>query len=120
NPDAVAVVGLEPEPLEMSYADRLDNVADKAKVLFGQIIDDLFSDDELLPRLRRLFWMEATRIEQSFNNEIVKPMLRSHDRNLNEEDLLKAMEPDLESVSDIEGMMRIWEGLNELEEEMLV
>ena len=120
NPDGVAVKGLAPEPLEQSYADRLDNVADKSKRLFSQIVDDLFSDDELLPRLRRLFWMEATRIEQSFNNEIVKPMLRNHDRNMTDAQLLSAMEADLESVSDIEGMMRIWEGLNGLEEDMLV
>ncbi|MCA9980635.1 MAG: hypothetical protein KDD89_07380, partial [Anaerolineales bacterium] len=88
--------------------------------IFARIVDDLFSDDDLLPRLRRLFWMEATRAEQDFNNQIIKPMLRNHDRNLYDEALRLAMEVDLESVSDIEAMMRIWEGLHELEGGLLV
>ena len=119
NADGVAVPGYELE-LEQSYADKLDTVAEKANKLFLQIVDDLFRDDELLPRLRRLFWMEATQAEQTFNNHILKPLLRNHDRNLYSDDLRAAMEVDLESVSDIEGMMRIWEGLQELEGGMLV
>jgi hypothetical protein len=47
--------------LEASYADMLDNVAVKVNRIFAAIIDDLFSDDDLLPRLRRLFWLEATK-----------------------------------------------------------
>ena len=117
--DGVAVPGYELD-LEQSYADKLDTVGEKANKLFLQIVEDLFRDDELLPRLRRLFWMEATRIEQTFNNHIVKPLLRNHDRNLYNDDLRAAMEVDLESVSDIEAMMRIWEGLQELESGMLV
>lgn len=119
NPEGMAVPGYEME-FEQSYADKLDTVSDKAKRIFGQIVDDLFSDNELLPRLRRLFWMEATRVEQEFNNHIIKPMLRNHDRNMYSDELRNAMEVDLESVSDIEGMMRIWEGLHELEGGLLV
>lgn len=119
DPDGVAVKGYQVE-LEQSYADRLETVSEKANKIFASIVDDLFSDDELLPRLRRLFWMETTRVEQEFNNHVVKPLLRNHDRAMMNEELRKAMEVDLESVSDIEGMMRIWTGLNELEQEMLV
>jgi hypothetical protein len=101
--------------LEASYADRLDNVAVKVNRVFGDIITDLFSDDELLPRLRRLFWLEATKAERDFNTHIIKPMLKSHDRNLQDPELRAAMEIDLENVSDMEELMRVWEGLHQLE-----
>ena len=118
--EGIAVQGIDLGETEHSYADRLDDVAVKSRELFGQIVDDLFGDDELLPRLRRLFWMEATKAEQALNEEVIRPLLRNHDRAMTDEELRDAMEVDLESVSDIEGMMRIWEGLNELESEMLV
>ena len=101
--------------LEASYADKLDNVAVKVNRIFGNIIQDLFSDDELLPRLRRLFWLETTKAERDFINYLVKPMLKQHDRNLHDPELRKAMEVDLESVSDLEELMRTWEGLHKLE-----
>lgn len=101
--------------LEASYAEKLDNIALKTNRLFGEIMEDLFGDDELLPRLRRLFWLEATKAERDFNNHIVKPMLRQHDRKLYDEELRKAMEIDLESISDLEELMRTWEGLHRLE-----
>lgn len=101
--------------LEPSYAEKLDNIALKTNKIFGEIIRDLFGDDELLPRLRRLFWLEATRAERDFNNYLIKPMLRQHDRNLADAELRQAMESDLESVSDVEELMRIWEGLHKLE-----
>jgi hypothetical protein len=101
--------------LEASYADRLDNVAVKVNRVFGDIITDLFSDDELLPRLRRLFWLEATKAERDFNTHIVKPMLKNHDRSLQDLELRTAMEIDLENVSDMEELMRVWEGLHRLE-----
>ncbi|MBX3056221.1 MAG: dynamin family protein [Anaerolineae bacterium] len=101
--------------LEASYADRLDNVAVKVNRIFGDIITDLFSDDELLPRLRRLFWLEATKAERDFNTHIVKPMLKNHDRSLQDPEMRKAMEIDLENVSDMEELMRTWEGLHRLE-----
>lgn len=100
---------------EPSYADKLDDIAVKTNRIFGAIVEDLFADDELLPRLRRLFWLEATRAERDFNNHIVKPMLRQHDRNLHDESLRDAMAVDLESVSDLEELMRTWEGLHRLE-----
>ncbi|MFK7801803.1 MAG: dynamin family protein [Anaerolineae bacterium] len=118
--EGIAVQGIDLGETEHSYADRLDDVAVKSRELFGQIVDDLFGDDELLPRLRRLFWMEATKAEQSLNEEVIRPLLRNHDRAMTDDALREAMEVDLESVSDIEGMMRIWEGLNELEGEMMV
>lgn len=101
--------------LETSYAEKLDNIALKTNRIFGLIIDDLFSDDQLLPRLRRLFWLEATKAERDFTNHIVKPMLRQHDRKLYDPELRKEMEVDLESVSDVEELMRVWEGLHSLE-----
>lgn len=101
--------------LEASYAEKLDNIALKTNRIFGEIMADLFSDDELLPRLRRLFWLEATKAERDFNNHIIKPMLRQHDRKLHDEELRKAMEVDLESISDLEELMRTWEGLHRLE-----
>ena len=101
--------------LEMSYADKLDDVAVKVNRIFDHIVQDLFTDDELLPRLRRLFWLEATKAERDFNNYLVKPMLKQHDRNLYDPELRAAMEIDLESVSDLEALMRTWEGLHELE-----
>jgi hypothetical protein len=104
--------------LETSYAEKLDNVAVKTNKIFGEIVNDLFSDNELLPRLRRLFWLEATRAERDFNNYLVKPMIRQHDRNLHSEELRQAMEIDLESVSDLEELMRVWEGLHKLETTM--
>jgi hypothetical protein len=104
-----------PAELETSYADLLDNVSVKVNRIFANIVDDLFSDDELMPRLRRLFWLEATRAERDFNNHLVKPMLRQHDRNLHKPELRQAMEVDLESVSDLEALMRTWEGLHKLE-----
>jgi hypothetical protein len=104
-----------PAELETSYADLLDNVSVKVNRIFANIVDDLFSDDELLPRLRRLFWLEATKSERDFNNLLVKPMLRQHDRNLHKQELREAMEVDLESVSDLEALMRTWEGLHKLE-----
>jgi Fe-S cluster assembly ATPase SufC len=110
----------EPADLETSYADLLDNVAVKVNRIFGAIIDDLFSDDELLPRLRRLFWLEATKAERDFNNLIVKPMLKQHDRNLQSEALREAMEIDLESVSDMEELMRVWEGLHRIETGLVI
>ncbi|HUM70755.1 MAG TPA: hypothetical protein PLK31_18145, partial [Chloroflexota bacterium] len=106
--------------LEASYADRLDNVAVKVNRIFGDIIADLFSDDELLPRLRRLFWLEATKAERDFNTHIVKPMLKNHDRNLHDPELRAAMEIDLENVSDMEELMRTWEGLHRLETGVVV
>ena len=42
-------------------------------------------------------------------------MLRQHDRKLHDPELRKAMEVDLESVSDMEELMRVWEGLHKLE-----
>jgi len=93
----------------------LDNVSVKVNRIFGDIINDLFNDDELLPRLRRLFWLEATKTERDYNNYLVKPMLKQHDRNLQDEALRAAMEIDLESVSDLEELMRVWEGLHKLE-----
>jgi energy-coupling factor transporter ATP-binding protein EcfA2 len=101
--------------LEQSYADKLDNIALKTNRIFGAIIDDLFGDDTLLPRLRRLFWLEATKAERDFNNYLVKPMLKQHDRNLADPELRKEMEIDLESISDVEELMRVWEGLHALE-----
>ena len=101
--------------LETSYADLLDNVAVKVNRIFASIIDDLFSDDDLLPRLRRLFWLEAIKSERDFNNLLIKPMLRQHDRNLHKPELRKAIEADLESVSDMEELMRVWDGLHKLE-----
>lgn len=101
--------------LEVSYADKLDDVAVKVNRIFGNIIEDLFSDDELLPRLRRLFWLEATKTERDYVNYLVKPMLKQHDRNLHSAELRQAMEVDLESVSDVEELMRTWEGLHKLE-----
>jgi len=101
--------------LEANYADRLDNIGDKTRRIFQAVMDDLFGDDDLLPRLRRLFWLEATRVERDFNNHIIKPMMRQHDRKLHDETLRAAMEVDLESVSDLEELMRTWEGLHKLE-----
>jgi hypothetical protein len=106
--------------LETSYADMLDNVAVKVNRIFAAIIDDLFSDDELLPRLRRLFWLEATKAERDFNNLIVKPMLKQHDRNIQDPELREAMEIDLESVSDMEELMRVWEGLHKIETGLVI
>lgn len=107
----------QPAPVdyEISYADKLDTVSVKVNRVFNNIINDLFNDDDLLPRLRRLFWLEATRAERDFNNQLVKPMLKQHDRNLHNVDLRTAMEVDLESVSDLEELMRVWEGLQRLE-----
>jgi hypothetical protein len=110
----------ETADLEMSYAEKLDNIAVKINQLFGEIVDDLFRDDELLPRLRRLFWLEATKAERDFTNRLIKPMLKQHDRNLQDETLRQAMEVDLESVSDLEELMRIWEGLHRLETNLSV
>jgi hypothetical protein len=42
-------------------------------------------------------------------------MLRQHDRNLHKPELRKAIEVDLESVSDMEELMRVWDGLHKLE-----
>ena len=104
-----------PADLEPSYADKLDGISVKVNRIFSEIINDLFSDDELLPRLRRLFWLEATKAERDFNNHLVKPMLKQHDRNLHRPELRQAMEMDLESVSDLEELMRVWDGLHKLE-----
>ena len=106
--------------LEMSYADKLDNVAVKVNRIFGEILTDLFSDDDLLPRLRRLFWLEATKAERDFNTHIVKPMLKQHDRNLQKPELREAMEMDLENVSDLEELMRVWDGLHKLENSLAI
>lgn len=106
---------VETADLEASYADKLDNIQVKVNRIFTDIINDLFSDDDLLPRLRRLFWLEATKAERDFNNHLVKPMLKQHDRNLHKPELREAMEVDLESVSDLEELMRVWEGLHKLE-----
>ena len=106
--------------LEPSYADLLDNVAVKVNRIFASILDDLFSDDDLLPRLRRLFWLEAIKTERDFNNLLVKPMLRQHDRNLHKPELRKALEVDMESVSDMEELMRVWDGLHHLETELAI
>ncbi len=106
--------------LEVSYADKLDDVAVKVNRIFGNIIEDLFNDDDLLPRLRRLFWLEATKAERDYVNYLVKPMLKSHDRNLHSDELRAAMEIDLESVSDMEELMRTWEGLHKLETTLTV
>jgi hypothetical protein len=123
----ISFLGGEPAPavveapeLEASYADLLDNVAVKVNRIFAAIIDDLFSDDELLPRLRRLFWLEATKAERDFNNLIVKPMLKQHDRNLQDPALREAMEIDLESVSDLEELMRVWDGLHKIETSLVI
>lgn len=104
-----------PADLEANYSDRLDEIAVKVNRVFSAIIDDLLSDDELLPRLRRLFWLEATKAERDFNTQLIKPMLKQHDRNLHKSELRDAMEMDLETVSDLEGLMRVWEGLHRLE-----
>lgn len=108
-----------PVDLETSYASMLDDVGGKTKKLFAGIVEDLFSDDDLLPRLRRLFWLEATRAERDFNNHIIKPLLRQHDRRLHNPELRAAMEPQLESISDMESLMRTWEGLDRLESKLV-
>jgi hypothetical protein len=110
---------LQPD-LEASYADKLDNVAVKVNRIFGEILKDLFNDDDLLPRLRRLFWLEATKAERDFNTHIVKPMLKQHDRNLQKPELREAMEMDLENVSDLEELMRVWDGLHKLETSLAI
>jgi len=51
-----------------------------------------FEPDAILPRLRRLFWLEATKAEKDFNHLLVKPMLKQHDRNLHLTELRAAME----------------------------
>jgi len=107
------------QSLETSYADKLDNIAVKTNQIFTEVVNDLFRDDTLLPRLRRLFWLEATKVERDLNNHIIKPMLRNHDRKLYDEELRQAMEVDLESVSDLEELMRVWEGLHRLETEVV-
>jgi hypothetical protein len=81
----------------------------------GEILNDLFNDDDLLPRLRRLFWLEATKAERDFNTHIVKPMLKQHDRNLQKPELRAAMEMDLENRVRLEELMRVWDGLHKLE-----
>ncbi len=106
--------------LGANYAERLDDIAGKTNQIFIDIIDDLFAEDELLPRLRRLFWFEASRAEREFNLALVQPLLKQLDRSLTDPALRKAMEPDLESVSDVEELMRIWEGLHDLEETIQV
>lgn len=116
--DEPVVTDFATPDLEISYAEKLDNMAVKTNQIFGEIVNDLFGDDALLPRLRRLFWLEATKAERDFNNHIVKPMLRQHDRKLYDPTLRQAMEIDLESVSDMEDLMRVWEGLHKLEMSM--
>ncbi|HET6444668.1 MAG TPA: hypothetical protein VFI27_08820, partial [candidate division Zixibacteria bacterium] len=106
--------------LETSYADKLDNIDIKTNRIFGEIIDDLFGDGELLSRMRRLFWLEATKAERDFNTCLVKPMIRQHDRKLSDPELRQAMEVDLESVSDVEELMRTWEGLHNLESQLVI
>jgi hypothetical protein len=106
--------------LETSYAEKLDNIDIKTNRIFGEIIADLFSDGELLSRMRRLFWLEATKAERDFNTCIVKPMIRQHDRKLSDPELRQAMDVDLESVSDVEELMRTWEGLHNLESELVI
>ena len=106
--------------LEVSYADKLDNIDIKTNRVFREIIDDLFADGELVNRLRRLFWLEATRAERDFNTCLVKPMIRQHDRKLSDPELRQAMEADLESVSDVEALMRTWEGLHNLEGTLVI
>jgi hypothetical protein len=106
--------------LELSYADKLDNVAVKVNRIFGEILNDLFNDNDLLPRLRRLFWLEATKAERDFNTHIIKPMLKQHDRNLQKPELREAMEMDLENVSDLEELMRVWDGLHKLETSLAI
>jgi len=106
--------------LETSYAEKLDNIDIKTNRIFGEIIDDLFSDGELISRLRRLFWLEATKAERDFNTCLVKPMIRQHDRKLSDPELRQAMEVDLESVSDVEELMRTWEGLHSLETKLVI
>ncbi|PID86808.1 MAG: hypothetical protein CSB13_02345 [Chloroflexi bacterium] len=118
--EETAAPAMDTPELETSYADMLDNVAVKVNRIFAAIIDDLFSDDELLPRLRRLFWLEATKAERDFNNLIVKPMLKQHDRNIQDPELRDAMEIDLESVSDMEELMRVWEGLHKIETGLVI
>ena len=118
--ESVSTPASNPAPIdfEMSYADKLDDVSVKVNRIFGSIVEDLFSDDDLLPRLRRLFWLETTRAERDFIQHLVKPMLKSHDRKLHDPELRKAMEIDLESVSDLEALMHTWEGLHQLETEL--
>ena len=50
----------------------------------------------------------------------MKPMLKQHDRNLQSQELRDAMEIDLESVSDLESLMRVWEGLHKLETSLAI
>ncbi|HSH03925.1 MAG TPA: dynamin family protein [Anaerolineae bacterium] len=106
--------------VERSYADKLDNIADKTNRIFANIITNLFNQEDLLPRLRRLFWLETTKAERDINNLVIKPMLRQHDRSLQDETLRLAMEPDLESVSDIEELLRVWEGLDGLDKSLIL
>jgi hypothetical protein len=47
-------------------------------------------------------------------------MLKQHDRNLHKPELRQAMEVDLESISDVEELMRVWEGLHKLEVSLAV
>lgn len=116
--DGDSAAKAEAATLEVSYAAQLENISSKTESIFDKIIEDLFSDDALLPRLRRLFWLEATRAERDFNNHLIKPMLRQHDRKLHDDDLRTAMEPDLESISDLEALMRTWEGLHAIEQKL--
>jgi GTPase SAR1 family protein len=101
--------------LGATYAERLENIARKTNQIFEEIMAGLFGDEHFFVRLRRLFWLEVTLAERDFNNYIVNPMMRQHDRNLPNAEMRQAMEVDLENVSDVEELMRTWEGLHELE-----
>jgi hypothetical protein len=47
-------------------------------------------------------------------------MLKQHDRSLQKPELREAMEMDLENVSDLEELMRVWDGLHKLETSLAI
>ncbi|MGH2537336.1 MAG: dynamin family protein [Candidatus Promineifilaceae bacterium] len=111
-PEDEAALDFEPQS---ERPERLEQVSRQTNRLFKEIIAELLGDEELLPRLRRLFWLEVTRAERDFNAFLVQPTLKQHNRNLSDPGLRQAMEMDLESLSHVEELMRVRSGLAALD-----
>lgn len=85
--------------------------------LFDRIVNDLFDDSDMMERFHRLFLLESSRVRRDMMRYLVTPLLEKHQEKINAHDevLRAAMEPDLESISDVESLMRTWHGLTEIE-----
>ncbi|HEX5731523.1 MAG TPA: dynamin family protein [Blastocatellia bacterium] len=67
---------------ELNNESNVEAASARIEEIFSNIIGSLFNNSELLDGLRRLFWLYAARAKAEFRDYLVIPLLKKHDRAL--------------------------------------